>query len=95
MELISHIQSQIANTVTAISKAPLCNIKTRSCDLNKLWQDKCVTGSPPDWADSLFCALGEGNPVASMIFRMRFVAPSDPNKHLLKTLFPIMKNIDN
>ena len=91
MELVAHVQSQIANTLTALNKAPLCDIRTRSCDLNKLWEEKCIKGSPPEWADSLFCALGEGNQVASMIFRMRFVAPSDSNKHLLKTLLPIVE----
>lgn len=59
---------------------------TGMCDLDRMFKDKCshnARGDDPEWAGSLFCALGEGNELASLIFRLRFAVPDSPEKHVL------------
>lgn len=53
--------------------------------LNQLWDTKCNVD--PEWVDSLFCKMGDGNEIASLVMRMRFTVPLNPNKHVLKALY--------
>ena len=73
--------------------APIIPRRRKEIDLNKLWAEKCSSNADdPEWVDSLFCALGKGNALASFIMRMRFGVPDDPNQNIFKILYNIANN---
>ena len=90
---VINVADRILSTyTTGISKFILREYcKDGVCDLNKLWEDKCgpnrkFTNDSPEakeWQGSLFCAMGEGNELANLIFRLRFTVPETPSKHAL------------
>lgn len=59
--------------------------KRQHISLDALWNTWCMSKNP-EFSDSLFCAVGWGNPVALLIMRMRFVLPVNPSKHILNSI---------
>lgn len=75
--------NRMANAIADIAKTlpDQYRGKDGKYNLDAMYQDKCVEGS--EWKNSLFCAMGEGNELANMIFRLRFSVPSSPERHAL------------
>lgn len=55
----------------AMSQAPPESVAVQMpVDLNAMWQDKCASGK---WANSVFCAMGDGSMTGNMIGSLRIV----------------------
>lgn len=68
--------------------------KQHNISLDALWQEKCgVESADPEWLDSLFCALGEGNTLANFVMRMRFRVPENMNRNVLMSLYGLLSGI--
>lgn len=84
-----HVCEQIVRDDIEVESQQVSKKKTPK-SLNNFWDTHCSPSSPdPEWIDSLFCKMGYGNSIATLVMKMRFTVPTNPNKHLLKNLYNV------